>query len=343
MPAYGMGRLLANGEVDTNFNVGALFAASNDTPFKLALRPDGKILVSTLGGRLFQILTNGALDPAFIQTNVFFGFYIHSLFVDTNGSALIGGGFTSVNGFESPALVQLDAAGQVNTNFQTGFAPNSDAFTLLKQTNGGFLVGGLFLHTNGTANTVLQRLDSNLHWDASFQTDAFSTSDLGGAFIRSVIVQPDGKIVAGGTFETVAGYHRRHIVRLDASGRIDPCFDPGIGLGGFSGVNIVKLQPDGRVLAGGGFGAPGFVPNEIVRLLPQGDCDATRVYFGSDGDSGYFAAGTWPPGGTHYLQSSTNLIDWQNLDLETGPYLYHPLFIDPGEMSSVYFRIKTTP
>jgi uncharacterized delta-60 repeat protein len=343
-PVFGLGRLFPNGEVDTNFNAGLLFT-SNNPPFKIAIRPDGKILVGTIAntnGGLFQLTTNGALDPNFIQTNIFEGYWMHSLMVQTNGTILAGGGFASVNGFVSPGLVKLNASGQVNKNFQTGLATNSDVFTILEQTNGGILVGGLFRHTNGTPNTVLQRLDTNFQWDASFQVSPFSPFDtFSGPYIRSAILQPDGKIVAGGNFEAVGGYHRLHIVRLDSAGHVDPCFDPGLGLGGYGGVNVVISQPDGRILAGGNLGVPGFVPNNVARLLPQGECDATRVYFAHDADL-YYVAGTTPPGGTNILQVSTNLTDWIDIDTKTNSYIFLPTGISYDD-NSVFYRIKRTP
>lgn len=334
---YGLGRLLANGEVDTNFNAGLLFA-NNNTPYKLAIRPDGRILVSTLNGGLFQVTTNGTLDSTFVQTNAFQGYWIHSLFLETNGSVLAGGGFTSVNGFVSSGLVQLDSSGKVNTNFQTGLASSSDVFTILQQTNGGFLIGGMLLHTDGTANTVLQRLDSQLNWDPSFQTSQFTAYNVQtGPFIRSAILQPDGKIVVGGNFEDVGGYYRRHLVRLDSSGHVDTCFDTGIGMLSYWGVNIVKMEPDGRILAGGAFGAPGLIPNELARLLPQGDCNAVRVYIGNQ-DPGYYVIGSWPPGGTNHVQTSTNLIDWEDLAVETGPSVF--ISVDITDSPAAFFRVK---
>jgi len=339
VPRQGLGRLLTNGAVDMNFDVGPTLFATNGTAYKLALRPDGRILVGTVNGsvcRLFQLNTNGGLDSPFTQTNLFAGWWIHSLLVRTDGTVLIGGGFSIVNGFSSPGLVVLDASGNLQTNFQSNLAMNSDIFAILAQTNGGLLLGGELLHTNGSPSTVMARLDSNLQWDTNFQTSSFTPFDFF-AYIRSAILQADGKIVAGGDFDQVGGYFRRYLVRLDANGKVDPCFDTDIGLGGVWGVNVVTAQSDGRILAGGSFGIAGLVPNNLVRLLPQSDCNATRVYILKEGD-GITAAGTCPPGGTNFLQSSTNLFDWTDVDVETNPLLSAP--IDPSASPSTFYRVK---
>jgi uncharacterized delta-60 repeat protein len=342
VPCVGLGRLLPDGEVDTNFNTGSFFGNTN-APFKLAVRPDGKIIVSTMtgpGAGLFQLTTNGAFDATFTQTNVFEGYLIHGMLLETNGDLIVGGGFNSVNGFPSPGWVVLDAAGNLKTNLQSALASFwSDVFTILQQTNGGFLIGGLLKHTNGTADTVLDRLDANFQPDTNFHTSPFTPLDFNtGPYIRSAILQPDGKIVAGGSFDQVGGYSRRGIVRLDSTGKVDGCFDPGFGLGSsFWGADVVVSQPDGRLVVGGSFGAPGFIPNNIVRFLPQSECDAIRVYLLNNGDN-FQAAGTCTPGGTNHLQSSTNLIDWVDVDVETTP------MVSSGPMDPVapptFFRVK---
>ncbi|HWC60397.1 MAG TPA: delta-60 repeat domain-containing protein, partial [Verrucomicrobiae bacterium] len=192
VPCNGLGRLLADGEVDTNFNTGMLFGPPN-TPYKLAVRPDGKILVGTLNGTLFQLTTNGSLDANFTQTNVFEGYWAHGMLLETNGDLIVGGGFNSVNGFPSPGWAVLDPAGNLKTNLHSALAVQSDVFTILRQTNGGFLIGGLLKHTNGTADTVLDRLDSNFLPDTTFQTSPFTPLDFtSGPYIRSAILQPDG-------------------------------------------------------------------------------------------------------------------------------------------------------
>jgi uncharacterized delta-60 repeat protein len=346
IPCAGLGRLLPDGEVDPNFNTGAFFDLSN-IPYSLAIRPDGKILAGTMRypGGLFQLTTNGALDATFTQTNEFQGYnVVWKILLEPNGDLIAGGAFDSVNDFASPGWAVLDANGNLKTNLHSSLAVQSEVFTILQQTNGGFLIGGLLKHTNGTANTVLDRLDSNFQPDTNFQTSAFTPLNFSsGPYLISAILQPDGKIVAGGSFEQVGGYFRRGIVRLDSAGKVDGCFDPGLGTGFFEGSDVVTSQPDGRILVGGNFGVPGLVPNNIVRYLPQSECDAIRVYIVNYGDE-LQVGGTCPPGGTNHLQSSTNLIDWTDIDVETEPLLGGLSGIiyltDPATVSQSFYRIK---
>ena len=58
----------------------------------------------------------------------------------------------------------------------------------------------------------------------------------------------------------------------------------------------------------------------LARLLPGSDCDLVRVYL-KTGDQP-FAAATFPPGRTNYLEMSGNLMNWQIIQTNTIPYLW---------------------
>jgi hypothetical protein len=81
--------------------------------------------------------------------------------------------------------------------------------------------------------------------------------------VYSVVVQPDGKILIGGSFTTVLGVARNNIARLSTDGTLDTAFNPNAN--GF--VASIALQADGKILAGGFFANIGGQPrNNIARL-----------------------------------------------------------------------------
>jgi uncharacterized delta-60 repeat protein len=91
--------------------------------------------------------------------------------------------------------------------------------------------------------------------------------------VRVVVVQPDGKILLGGDFTTLAPnggatVARHHIARLNPDGTLDTGFDPDA----TAGVYAIALQPDGKILVGGSFDGPtgigGQPRNNIARLDP---------------------------------------------------------------------------
>jgi uncharacterized delta-60 repeat protein len=84
--------------------------------------------------------------------------------------------------------------------------------------------------------------------------------------INAIAVQPDGKIVVGGSFSgaaSIGGQTRNFIARLDPATGVPDSFDPNAS----GGVLTIALQPDGKVLVGGFFISIGGQPrNRIARL-----------------------------------------------------------------------------
>ncbi len=112
--------------------------------------------------------------------------------------------------------------------------------------------------------------------DLSFRPPA----DLTG--VRSIVVQLDGKIVAGGEFDPMRG--RAALARLNPDGSPDPSFRTGAGANG--PISRVALQSDGRILIGGAFTAyDGQVRRSLARLGADGSLDASFASgTGADGE-----------------------------------------------------------
>ena len=91
------------------------------------------------------------------------------------------------------------------------------------------------------------------------------------AEVYAVALQPDGKVLLGGNFTSVAGQTRNRIARLNADGTLDAGFNPGAsGL-----VFSFGMQPDGRILVGGSFtNLAGQSRTNLARLNPDGTLDA---------------------------------------------------------------------
>ncbi len=58
----------------------------------------------------------------------------------------------------------------------------------------------------------------------------------------------------------------------------------------------------------------------LARLLPQSNCDQIRVYL-RGGEEAY-AAATFPPGSTNYLEVSSDLTIWQSVQTNASPYVW---------------------
>ena len=338
----GIGRIDTNGAVDLSFEAAPL-PGSDKAVFGLAVQPDGKILMASFpgDGELFRLNTNGQLDASFVQTNLFQGYYIFAIYPRKDGSILVGGGFGAVNNFATPGLGLLQADGQLDTNYTSKLETNSNPAAIVEQPDGSLLVGGGMRRQDSTNRMLLARLTPGLAWDATFQPDLIDPES--SAFVNSVTLLPGGKILLGGTFEQVGGFWRRGVAQLDSHGRVDPCFDPGLGLApwNFFGVLTLARQPDGRILAGGDFVEliSEEVGTDIVRLLPQSDCGVTRAYLRRIAGVGYFIAATFPPGGTNCLQVSTNLVDWVDQAISTLPYCFDYYY----QVGDAYYQVGDAP
>jgi uncharacterized delta-60 repeat protein len=83
-------------------------------------------------------------------------------------------------------------------------------------------------------------------------------------------LQPDGKILVGGTFTTLGGQPRRNLGLLNPDGSLDNGFNPGAD----SAVFSLVVQADGKILVGGYFYTLDGQPrNSIGRLNPDGTLD----------------------------------------------------------------------
>lgn len=106
-------------------------------------------------------------------------------------------------------------------------------------------------------------------FNADGSLDAFNP-DIDGR-VYCIAVQADGKIIAGGTFESVSGETRHHLARLLPDGLAETGFTPDID----ERVLCAAVQPDGKIIIGGGFTSiSGAARHYIARLDASGSLDA---------------------------------------------------------------------
>jgi len=100
--------------------------------------------------------------------------------------------------------------------------------------------------------------------------------------VNSVVLLPDGGIIAGGNFTTYQGIPRLRIAKLKADGSLDTTFDSSSGFNG----NIISLaiHPDGGVIAGGFFTTYGVTARQSIAKL-NGTTAALDTTF--DSSSGF--------------------------------------------------------
>jgi uncharacterized delta-60 repeat protein len=148
-------------------------------------------------------------------------------------------------------------------------------YAILPLPDGGALLGGSFNSIVGSASTASGGRLARVLPNGQIATLPVAI----GGNVRSMALQPDGKILIGGEFTTItpAGQSpvtRNRIARLNADFTLDLTFDVGAGPAS-KVVSVIKVDSLGRIYAGGSFAAWGGRPtgNYLVRLRPNGSID----------------------------------------------------------------------
>ncbi|MEI7938830.1 MAG: immunoglobulin domain-containing protein, partial [Verrucomicrobiota bacterium] len=280
-----LGRLNADGTLDSNFNPGAGGVYSMyGTVVSLAVQTDGKILAggwfTTLGGQtrngIGRLNADGTLDSTFNPGAS--GSVVYSLAVQADGKILVGGDFTTLGGQVRNYLGRLNADGTLDSTFNP--AANSSVYSLAVQADGKILVGGSFITLGGEPRNRIGRLNADGTLDSTFNPGASGDSY---PDVYSLAVQADGKILVGGDFTTLGGQTRNRIGRLNADGTLDSTFNPGAN----AYVYSLVMQADGKILVGGYFTTlGGQTRNRIGRLNADGTLDST---FNPEADSSVYS------------------------------------------------------
>lgn len=308
-------RLNTDGTLDTTFNgTGKVRTAfGNDYAYDaaraVAVQPDGKIVAAGYGGensvRGFAVArynVDGSLDTSFNDDGKAVtptsGNGIEAAYgiaVQPDGKIVAAG--YSISQF---ALVRYNANGTLDNTFSGGKAlmkiadrGAAVARAVLIEPNGKIIAAG---NTSG-AEEDFAFARYNADGTPSTDLGIFGrvTSNLFGAQseARTIAVQADGKILAGGTLRSSVETNGA-IVRYTSDGSLDTTFDSSPSSSGIAGIHIpgannhelngMILQPDGKILAVGTYGGQSDAGLYLARFNPNGVRDNA---FGGNNAYGY--------------------------------------------------------
>ncbi len=273
-----LARVNSDGTLDTSFPNPAV----GGTVRSIAIQPDGKILIggtfSSVAGQTYggvaRLNTDGGLDPTFPNPNLSSGPGVYAIAVQPDGRILIGGQFSTVAGQSRNFFARLNADGSLDTGFNPnmpggGAGGGGVVNAIAVQTDGKVVIGGDFTTIAATTRNRLARLNADGSLDTAFNPNVGAP----GETVRVISLRPDGKVIIGGTFATVAGQARRSVARLDPSGILDSTFaDPDVQSGG--SIHTIAVQTDGKVVIGGDYGTvAGQNRSRLARLNTNGSLD----------------------------------------------------------------------
>lgn len=313
VPRDSLVRLLPSGAVDTSFDHGA---GATDQPGSLGLQHSGKLIVAgsdTFAGRktgdLIRLNTDGSLDRSF--TGIVDR--LTRMKVLSDDRILIWGASMILNGQDVKDVALLTADGQIDTSFQPVDVDNSinDAISL---PSGKWLIVGNFSNVGGIESKGIARLLENGTLDSSF-----SLPDKPNQAVSSVLVQPDGKIVIGGSFTTIGNRIFPGIARLNIDGTIDETFKPGSGFS-LTGVSKIVQLRDMRICAVGPFDNYAGASHKSLTFImgdapPPQPPSVNLLTVQPTVDAGSLLTWTSAPSAFDYqIQSSSNgLSGWQTM------------------------------
>jgi uncharacterized delta-60 repeat protein len=224
----------------------------------------------------------GSIDPTFsasFSTAVFVAGGLQS-----DGKVILAGAWSIDGEDTSQGIIRLNSDGSVDEFFtiiNSGLSTSS-VRQIIIQPDDKILICGAFVSANGIPRKCIARLHANGEVDLNFDSSV-GPDFIGGnaTSIEAMVLQPDGKIVIGGRFNTYDGQPVANgVIRLNADGSIDnsfnaaPAFGPEMTAQFYLGMDI---QSDGKILLGGifdyGEGAYGDDVSGIVRLNADGSFD----------------------------------------------------------------------
>jgi uncharacterized delta-60 repeat protein len=242
-------RLNPDGTLDSSFDPGV---GPNGSVNNLAVQDDGKILIqgsfdsiNGLGYSSYaRLRPDGSVDTGFIYL---LG-AVRAVAVQKDGKIIVNGYYPATSSPQTNCIARVTTTGSLDNTFKfAGFTAGDSASAFGFQSDGRIIVGGGFTKINGLALNYLARLNPDGSLDTNFNA---GIAGAGATSVFCLAVTPQDQIVVGGNFNSINGYSRSGIARLNADGGVDTTFDPGLGAGSVSGI---ALQNDGKIVIGGGF------------------------------------------------------------------------------------------
>ena len=301
------------GDLDPTFGVGGVtyVTGQNSAVMRDMVRqPDGKIIGAGTANAnntqefgLTRFNANGTIDTSFgvgghVITDFGFRDGINGVALQADGKIVAVGqtGFSS----DGWAVARYNANGSLDNTFGGGgkvvtdMQPGSDvAFDVAIQPDGKIVAVGLSGPSGSSSTTrfAVVRYNTDGSLDTTFNGTGFVlTADFGNttAYATTVLLQPDGKIVALGHSSLSGGNFSFAAARYNANGSLDSAFGANgiVKITGGAGISFEQirdavLMPDGRIVAGGVVNnASTSADIAFLRMTPSGQLDTT---FATDG------------------------------------------------------------
>lgn len=297
---FGLSRYNSDGSLDSSFgNNGKVITriSSDEEANDLVLQSDGKIIVvgvstpsATKDFTLLRYNPDGSLDTSFgnsgkVITDLFGSADIAvTVAIDSLGR-IVAGGFTHNPSNQTEfdfGIVRykpdgsLDSSfgnnGKINTDFSGG---EDEVRDLAIQPDNKIVATGYTVLSSERRNFALARYNTNGTLDSSFGVGGKVSTSISNSFDYSaaIAIQPDGKIIAGGTtvkIDNPVVVRDFALIRYQANGDLDLSFGNGGKvttdfLNRSDELFAIALQSDGKIVAAGfDFDLRGITADDVI-------------------------------------------------------------------------------
>lgn len=262
-----LARLNTNGTLDTAFapdlegNVHAVAAG-----------PNGEIYIGGQGlrrgrpvRRFSRLEPDGTRDAQFHGEGTY-NENVVNITIASDGSILVGGGFTRVSGKDHHGLLRLSADGKIDDSFNVSSDGSSKVVSTVVQPDGKILEAGVFNNYDNLNITHLVRLNSDGSFDSGFNAAAYADAN-----ICALHLQKDGKVLVCGFNLGTNSLPSSYITRLNPDGSPDAGFHAATIAG--DALWSMDIQADGKIVVGGYNNTNKQIRPLLVRLKGDGTPD----------------------------------------------------------------------
>ncbi|MBC8173973.1 MAG: delta-60 repeat domain-containing protein, partial [Chitinophagales bacterium] len=272
----GIVRLNEDLSVDPTFNVGTGKGAYYFGIYAIAIQADGKILIGGyfnsfeghVTNHIERLNTDGSVDTSF-HTGTGAGGFVFDILIQPDQKIIVAGAFSTFNDVMKKNIVRLKTNGSIDNAFNTGTGTDGIITALDIQDDGKILAVGDFTKYKGHETNRITRINLNGSFDDSFNVGTGASNK-----IEDVDIQPDGKILVAGKFNSFNGVSLKKIARLHTDGSVDDTFSSGFGS---DIVTTIHYGSDDKVYVGGDFSNYNseFFCDGYLRLHANGTYDTS--------------------------------------------------------------------